>query len=129
MQPKTPPIELNQDASQGTLASYTAGFILSLALTLIPYLIVQRHLHHEVFSRTLVVIAIMVFAIAQLVVQLVLFLHLDKGSQRRWNLLVLSFAAMVVIIVVFGSLWIMHNLNYRTSPAQMLQYMSSQNGF
>jgi hypothetical protein len=33
-----------------------------------------------------------------------------------------------VSILVFGSLWIMGNLNYRMSPQQMNTYMTDQGG-
>jgi cytochrome o ubiquinol oxidase operon protein cyoD len=125
----TSALAAREGAAQGTLTAYTIGFILSIVLTLIPYFLVQRHVHHATLSRPLVIVMIALFAVTQLGVQLVCFLHLDKGSQRRWNILVLLFAAIVVVVLVFGSLWIMHNLNYRMSPTQMQQYVSSQSGF
>jgi hypothetical protein len=36
---------------------------------------------------------------------------------------------MVVCILVFGSLWIMNNLNYRMTPQQIQSYMDNQTGF
>jgi cytochrome o ubiquinol oxidase operon protein cyoD len=67
-------------------------------------------------SGTGLVAVIVGLAIIQLFVQLFFFLHLGEESKPRWNLMVLLFAAMVVIIVVFGSLWIMNNLNYNMMP-------------
>jgi heme/copper-type cytochrome/quinol oxidase subunit 4 len=45
-------------------------------------------------------------------VQLIFFVHLDQERKPRWNLMVLLFAVLVVVIICFGSLWIMKNLNY-----------------
>ncbi len=52
-------------------------------------------------------------AIAQILVHLHYFLHLDFSSEARWNLLALIFAVLIMVLFVVGSLWIMHNLNYR----------------
>ena len=43
---------------------------------------------------------------------LVYFLHLDSKSEGGWNLIAIVFAALIILIVVVGSLWIMWNLNY-----------------
>ena len=74
------------------------------------------------------VAALAVLAITQLLVQLVFFLHIDKERKPRWNLAVLLFAALIVFIIVGGSLWIMYHLNYNMSPQQMNQYMLQQDG-
>jgi cytochrome o ubiquinol oxidase operon protein cyoD len=114
----------SHDAGRGTTLSYTIGFGLSLILTLSAYLIIDNH----VATHTFRMVSIICLAIAQLFVQLICFLHLGRESKPRWNLTVLIFAAMVVIIVVFGSLWIMHNLNYRMTPSQVQNYMHNQDG-
>ena len=41
----------------------------------------------------------------------VYFLHMNTSSEERWNLVALLFTAMIIGIVVVGSLWIMYNLN------------------
>lgn len=100
-------IQTHYGAKQGTLKSYVLGYVLSLALTLIPYFLVVR----DVSTRGILIATIFGFALAQLVVQLVFFLHLRAESRPRWNLLVLVFTIFIVGVVVIGSLWIMHNLN------------------
>lgn len=97
-----------------TYRSYITGFVLSLILTLASYSIVLQHVnsHHSTFSHTFIVFWIVAFALTQLVVQLVCFLHLGRESKPRWNLAAFSFMILVVVIVVFGSIWIMNNLNY-----------------
>lgn len=105
---------LQPESSSGTATAYIAGFVFSLTLTLLAYLLVRRHInsHHLIFSDSFLIAAISVLAVTQLFVQLVFFLHLDRESKPRWNNTVLAFAAMVVLVLVFGSLWIMTNLNY-----------------
>jgi cytochrome o ubiquinol oxidase operon protein cyoD len=107
------------------LASYITGFVLSLAFTLTAYLLVSRH----TFASGPLIAAIVVLAVIQLLVQLVLFLHLGSEPKPRWNLVVSLFAALVVFILVFGSLWIMNNLNYHMmSPANTDQYIIHDEG-
>jgi cytochrome o ubiquinol oxidase operon protein cyoD len=60
---------------------------------------------------TLVVIALL--AIVQILVHLRYFLHLDLRSSPPENLLAIAFAAILIFIMVGGSLWIMLDLRAR----------------
>jgi len=109
------------------LVAYVVGFILSVVLTLLAYLTVTSH----AFSAPVTITLILSFAVVQLYVQLIFFLHLGTESRPRWRLVALAFGVLVVAIVVFGSLWIMDNLNYNMmhSPDKMQQYIDKQGGF
>ncbi len=100
-------LQTNYGARQGTLRSYVWGYVLSLAFTLIPYFLVVK----SIAARDVLLVTVLGFALAQLVVQLIFFLHLRSESRPRWNLLVFSFTVFIVGVVVVGSLWIMNNLN------------------
>lgn len=119
------PIVSRHNAESGSLKSYVAGFALSVAFTLAAYWLVVRH---ELTDRVIVIL-IVAFALMQFMIQLVFFLHLGKETKPRWKLFVFIFMILVVAILVFGSLWIMSNLNYRMTPEQMNAYMNSQGGF
>ena len=111
------------DAATGSFASYTTGFILSIVFTLAAYLLVSRQL----LSGWGIVIAILGLGVIQLLVQLLFFLHLSRESKPRWNLTVFVFMIGIVLIVVVGSLWIMHNLNYHMmSPEQTDTYIQKE---
>jgi cytochrome o ubiquinol oxidase operon protein cyoD len=112
----------NTGGEQGNLGAYINGYVFSLFLTIAAYLMVTHHL----FSNHVLVGVVVALALAQFVVQLVFFLHLGRETKPRWKLFVLLFMVMIVLILVFGSLWIMDNLNYRMTPAQIDQYMKSQ---
>lgn len=105
-----------------TLKGYLTGFISSLVFTLLAYLFVT----HQLVSRRLLIGVVAAFALAQATVQLIFFLHLGRQPKQRWRLVVLLFMLMVVAILVFGSLWIMYNLNYNQTPQQIYQYLNSQ---
>jgi cytochrome o ubiquinol oxidase operon protein cyoD len=83
-------------------------------LTLGAYILVLQHVngHHLFLTHRFLIGVILLFAMLQLIVQLVFFLHLGREKKPRWNLQVLMFAALVVTILVAGSIWIMSNLDY-----------------
>ena len=91
------------------LYSYLIGFILSIILTIIPYLIVSKHL---ITNNHTTVLLVVLFAIIQLVVQLLFFLHLSAKPEQKWNLFSFIFTVIVLLILVSGTLWIMWSMNY-----------------
>jgi len=94
--------------THGLHVTYIIGFILSIILTVIPYYLVVNH----ILASEMSYIVISVFAILQLLVQLVFFLHLGGESKPHWNLIAFVFTLFIIGILVTGSLWIMYNLNY-----------------
>ena len=104
--------------------TYTIGFVLSVGLTLLAYILVIN----GNLSTQLITFIIMGLAAIQLVVQLVFFLHLGRESKPRWNITAFAFMVIMLLIIVIGSLWIMNNLNYNMmmSPQEMNDYMFDQ---
>lgn len=113
------------NTEHGSFGTYFCGYLLSIVFTISAYLIVQ----HKSYSNKLIYGIITVLALLQFFVQLFFFLHLGKETKPRWKLLVFFFMIIVVLILVFGSIWIMSNLNYRMTPQQINTYMSNQGGF
>lgn len=104
--------------------TYTAGYVLSVLWTLLAYVIVAGH----ILSGTWAIAAVVALAVVQLVTQLIFFLHLGQEGKPRWNLAAFLFTVLTVFVIVAGSLWIMHNLNYNMmSPHEMNDYMKEQN--
>lgn len=101
-------IIVHHEAEHGSTKSYAVGFASSVLLTLLAFALVSHHL----LSGWSLILCLGALALVQLAVQLLFFLHLGNESRPRWNLMVLLFAAMVVVAIVFGSMWIMYNLNY-----------------
>lgn len=118
------PVVARHETHDATLRSYVSGFVLSVCLTVAAYLIVTRH----TLSMHILIAAIVVLALVQFMVQLFFFLHLGRETKPRWKLGVFAFMIVIVAILVFGSLWIMNNLNYRMTPQQINQYMQDQDG-
>jgi cytochrome o ubiquinol oxidase operon protein cyoD len=104
-----------------TFKSYLTGFIISMCLTLAAYFAVVS----RAGGALLIILGL---AIAQLIVQLTFFLHLNKGEDSRWNLVVFASTVSIILILVIGSIWIMDHLNYNMSPQQQNDYINGQDG-
>ena len=105
-----------------SLGKYMLGFVLSVVVTVAAYWVVTQ----SGWSRDVIIGTISGLAIVQFLVQMIFFLHIGDERRPRWKLAVLGFMLGVILIVVFGSLWIMNNLDTRMTPQQMEQYRKSQ---
>ncbi len=99
--------------THGSRKSYVVGFLLAIALTVVPFGLVMSH------SSIGTPLIISVFALLQIGVHVVYFLHVDRTEAQRWNLMALVFTAIVVCIIIGGSIWIMHNLYINMMPGMM----------
>jgi cytochrome o ubiquinol oxidase operon protein cyoD len=112
------------EENHGSLSSYALGYIVSIGLTIIAYLLVTHH----VAGRDVLIGLAATLALIQFIAQLLFFLHLGTETKPRWKLMVFSFMLLVVAILVFGSIWIMSNLNYHMTQTQINNYLNSQDG-
>jgi len=105
------------DAHHGWNVSFKPviiGYILSIILVLAAYRIVA---HYHLMNWILVV-TIVGIGCAQALLQLVFFLHLGLESKPRWNMMMFLFMVLIIVVIMGGSLWIMHNLKYNVRPTQ-----------
>ena len=98
---------------EATLRSYLTGFALALVLTVIPFGLVVTG---GGLPRSLIVSGILLAAIAQVLVHLYYFLHLNGSAGERWNLLVILFTTLILVILAGGTVWIMVNLHRHMIP-------------
>jgi cytochrome o ubiquinol oxidase subunit IV len=118
----TTPITVQQKRN---IIRYVIGFAASIVLTVLAYVIVVNH----VLSGWSLGYAILGLALVQATVQLVCFMHIGNEREPRWELLVLDMTLLIMAILVFGSLWIMNNLNYNMmTPSQTNTYMHENEG-
>jgi cytochrome o ubiquinol oxidase operon protein cyoD len=103
------------DASHASLNSYVVGFILSLALTALSFGAIMS----GALPRDMMLPAITVLAVAQLLVQLMFFLHLGAAPEQRNNTVIFVLTALLIATVIAGSLWVMHNANVNMMPTHM----------
>lgn len=95
-------------ASHGNTKQYTIGFILSVILTVIPFGMVMA----GGFGRGIVMAVIAITAVAQVLVQLVYFLHMNSSSEQRWNVIAFIYTVLCIAVLLVGSVWIMNYLYY-----------------
>lgn len=105
--------------SHASVKSYMIGFVLSVLLTAIPFALVMDPAHHG-FTAATVLAAILALAVVQVFVHVVYFLHMDRSAEQRWNVVAFAFTTMILVIVVSGSIWIMHNATTNMEHAGMM---------
>jgi cytochrome o ubiquinol oxidase operon protein cyoD len=97
------------ESSSKLRTSYIIGFVLSVALVLASYFIVEK----QVFAGETLYFALAGLGLIQVLAQAAFFLRLNtKSADDKWNLITFIFTIIIIMIVVAGSLWIMYNLNY-----------------
>lgn len=94
--------------AHGSEKEYKTGLIYCVVLTLVPFLLVMT----GIGSRQFIVAVVMICAAAQVLVQLVYFLHMNTSSEQMWNTSSAVFVVVIVAIILIGSIWIMEHLNH-----------------
>ena len=100
----------------GSTKSYLIGFALSGVLTFIPFWLVMAQ---PIGNPGLVTLLIILFAVAQILVHTVCFLHVNTSGEGGWTLLAYVFTGVLLVITIAGSLWIMYHLNSNMMPGMM----------
>lgn len=88
------------------LNGYIAGALLSIALTIVAFAAV---LWFDLGRATALVI-VAVAGVAQLIVQVRYFLHIDLSRQKREDLQLILFSLVLLTLMAGGTIWIMGNL-------------------
>ena len=103
-----------------SLRDYLIGFVLSVILTAVPFWLVMGDVLE---SKQLTAFIIMAFAMVQIVVHIVYFLHMTSSAEEGWSFMALIFTLIIIVIALAGSLWVMHHLNTNTMPFHDMQKM------
>ncbi|KAA8735309.1 cytochrome o ubiquinol oxidase subunit IV [Acinetobacter qingfengensis] len=96
----------NPGAAHGSSKQYTVGFILSIILTIIPFGMVMSGM-----TGGVVLFTIAITAFAQVLVQLIYFLHLNGSEEQRWDTIAFIYTVLTIAILFVGSIWIMNYLH------------------
>ncbi len=96
---------------------YLVGFLLSVVLTAIPFWLVMT----GTLDKQATSIIIIAFAVIQILVHTVCFLHVNTQSENGWTLMAYVFTAVLVLIVLAGSLWIFYHLNTNMMPMTSME--------
>jgi cytochrome o ubiquinol oxidase operon protein cyoD len=101
--------------NHGSLRGYLTGFVLAAILTIIPFWLVMGHV---LDNRWLTISIVLALAVVQILVHIVYFLHLDTRSEGGWNMMAFIFTAVLVVIVLGASIWVMYTENANMMPMQ-----------
>lgn len=101
-----------RDEIASGLRSYLIGLALAVFFTLISFYLPTTNL---VWGPG-IGMALVVFAIAQMGVHLVFFLHITTSPDNTNNVLALAFGVLIVFLIMGGSVWIMAHLNNNMMP-------------
>lgn len=105
--------DVHAGAAHATVKGYVIGFLLSVFLTAIPFWLVMGNV---ISDTNLTAFIILVFAVVQVLVHMIYFLHLNTRSEGGWNMLALIFTLVLLVILIVGSLWVMQHLNANMMP-------------
>ncbi|HIL91809.1 MAG TPA: cytochrome o ubiquinol oxidase subunit IV [Cycloclasticus sp.] len=100
-------------APHASFREYMIGFGLSVVLTIIPFWLVMGEI---IEHKGLTIFIVVIFGIAQMLVHMVYFLHLNATSEDGWNIISLTFTVLLVAIAVAGSVWVMYSLDTNMMP-------------
>ncbi len=114
-----PPVEAPHAALRSELRGYIIGLALAAALTAASFWALDEH----VIYGPGIVMALIVFGLAQVGVHLVFFLHLTTSPDNTNNALALAFGVLIVSLVFFGSIWVMAHMDHNLIPAGSLMHM------
>ena len=103
-----------------TLAQEVRGYLLGLGLAaLLTIASFWADQTREIYASGIAV-ALLVLTVAQIGIHLVFFLHITTDPDNENNILALAFGVLIVCLIVFGSLWVMLNLNHNLMPMDQL---------
>ena len=88
------------------LRQYLTGFALALFLTLIAFALIWW----DIADRATTLWIIAALAVAQVIVHLRYFFHIDLSRQKREDLQLILFSLLILAMMAGGTIWIMANL-------------------
>ena len=97
-----------------TMGDYVKGFILAVILTAIPFYLVMNGI---ITDRATAVGVLGLFAIIQVLVHMVYFLHMNGKIQGGWTMLSTIFTIVFLAVTIIGTLWVMFHMNANMMPA------------
>lgn len=108
-----------------SFSGYMTGFVLSIVLTAIPFWLVMAKVITE---RNTAVLVLGAFAVVQILVHMVCFLHMNGKVEGGWTLLSTIFTVVFVAIAIAGTLWVMYQMNAHMMPEHPRQPAAAVSG-
>jgi len=103
----------HDDGPHSTFSAYIIGFFLSVVLTAIPFWLVMAKV---IDSRSTAALALGAFAVVQILVHMICFLHMNGKAEGGWTMLSTIFSVIFVAVTIAGTLWVMFHMNTQMMP-------------
>jgi cytochrome o ubiquinol oxidase operon protein cyoD len=103
----------HDEGPHSTFSGYMVGFILSIILTAIPFWLVMSKV---IADRNTAVLVLGGFAVLQILVHMVCFLHMNGKLEGGWTMLSTVFTLIFVAVGIAGTLWVMFHMNANMMP-------------
>ncbi|MEM8791339.1 MAG: cytochrome o ubiquinol oxidase subunit IV [Pseudomonadota bacterium] len=100
--------------THGSYRSYLIGFGLSVVLTIIPFWVVMAEATDNIAWALVIIFGL---GAAQILVHIYYFLHVTLKAEEGFQAMSLIFTAVVLVIVLAGSIWVMFHLHENMMPA------------
>ena len=81
---------------------------------MIPFWLVMADVIQD---RSTAVMVLGLFAIVQVIVHMVYFLHMNGKIQGGWTMMSTIFSIVFVVITIAGTLWVMFHMNANMMPS------------
>ncbi|WP_343182960.1 cytochrome o ubiquinol oxidase subunit IV [Buchnera aphidicola (Neophyllaphis podocarpi)] len=86
---------------------YLIGFISSVFLTSVPFLLFEYHF----YPKKIVIALIILCAVLQILIHFKYFISVHILKKDFIYHISLFFVILIIFIIIFGSIWIMYHLN------------------
>lgn len=96
-----------------TTSGYLTGFALSVVLTVIPFAWVMSGAFDNLGISLMVIFGT---GAAQILVHVYYFLHVSIKVEEGWQAMSMVFTAIVLVIILAGSIWVMLHLHDNMMP-------------
>lgn len=103
-----------RSGSHGTRGSYFIGYVSAMLLTAAAFWLAKSPL----LTPSSCAAAVVVLAVAQMLVHLIFFLHINTAPEQKTNILAFVLTMVIITLVVVGSMWIMAHLSHNMMPLQ-----------
>lgn len=100
----------------GSWYGYLVGYFASALLTVSAFWMATS----TAMTPSSIVAGLCVLAIAQMLVHLIFFLHINTAPEQRTNIMALGVTLIIIGMVVIGSLWITAHLRDNMMPMNKL---------
>ncbi len=104
----------SETQAHGSYRSYIIGFLLSVILTAIPFYVVMADVEIDILWAMAIIFGL---GAIQIGVHVHYFLHVSVGAEDGWQFMSLVFTAIVLVIILAGSVWVMFHLHQNMMPA------------